>query len=127
MDVKGKCQSCAGPLEFDSEHNGAQVPCPHCGRATQLVIAPRAPAPELVRAAPEPIETHLERVADFLRGVGYFGAVLSGLAMLACMVQENGWGALAALLSIFGCLAQGWVFRTLVLGFAEIIRLNRKP
>jgi hypothetical protein len=136
MIVKGKCQSCGGPLEFEAEHNGAQVPCPHCGRATQLVIGQRAATPampnkpaitEIARAVEEPIETRLESVAEFMRGVGYFGAALSGLALLGCMVQENGWGALVAFLSIFGWLVQGWVTRTLVLGFAEIIRLLRKP
>jgi hypothetical protein len=39
--LKGECHHCAGHVEFPAEAIGQTVPCPHCGRPTEL--APAAP------------------------------------------------------------------------------------
>lgn len=40
--VKGECRSCAGHLEFPAHAAGEVIPCPHCGRPTELVCKPAA-------------------------------------------------------------------------------------
>jgi hypothetical protein len=37
--LKGECQHCAGHIEFPAESIGTIVPCPHCGRETELRLA----------------------------------------------------------------------------------------
>ena len=34
--VHGSCTHCGGGLEFDSDHAGETISCPHCGRETAL-------------------------------------------------------------------------------------------
>ena len=34
--VKGKCQHCAGHLEFPADGDGETIPCPHCGQPTEF-------------------------------------------------------------------------------------------
>lgn len=36
---KGECRHCAGHVEFPVEAIGQTVPCPHCGRPTELATA----------------------------------------------------------------------------------------
>jgi hypothetical protein len=38
--VKCACSNCSGHLEFDGEHAGVTVACPHCGLATKLIALP---------------------------------------------------------------------------------------
>ena len=38
-DVQGECQHCGGLLRFPAEHLGMESECPHCGRATELILA----------------------------------------------------------------------------------------
>lgn len=38
--VKCGCQFCSGSIEFESEHAGETINCPHCGMETMLFIPP---------------------------------------------------------------------------------------
>src|SRR5438552_6339175 len=37
--LKGQCQSCTGHIEFPAEAVGTSIDCPHCGQATELLLA----------------------------------------------------------------------------------------
>jgi hypothetical protein len=39
MMVKCNCTSCSGHLEFDEEHLGVTIQCPHCGSEVELYIS----------------------------------------------------------------------------------------
>ncbi len=46
MIAKCPCQHCGNPIEFEAEHTGAVVTCPHCGKETALGFTkPAQPAP----------------------------------------------------------------------------------
>jgi hypothetical protein len=38
-NLRGECQNCGGPIEFHAEHAGTTATCPHCGEATELLLA----------------------------------------------------------------------------------------
>jgi hypothetical protein len=38
-NLRGECQNCGGPIEFHAEHAGTTASCPHCGEATELLLA----------------------------------------------------------------------------------------
>ncbi len=38
--LKGLCSHCQAPLEFPALSIGLTAPCPHCGRSTELLLAP---------------------------------------------------------------------------------------
>ena len=49
--LKGACQHCGGHLEYQADHIGMVVPCPHCQEATELLLlAPPQDADLPVRA-----------------------------------------------------------------------------
>ena len=37
--IKGECQHCGGHLEFQADQAGLVADCPHCGQATELLLA----------------------------------------------------------------------------------------
>lgn len=37
--LKGECQHCSGHIEFPAESVGTTTECPHCGKATELLLA----------------------------------------------------------------------------------------
>jgi len=37
--LKGECSHCGGRIEFPADAIGATVDCPHCGKATELMLA----------------------------------------------------------------------------------------
>jgi len=49
--LKGACQHCDGHLEFLAEHIGMMVPCPHCGKETELELLPPPDEPTVPRRA----------------------------------------------------------------------------
>ena len=36
--IKSECRQCGGHLEFPAEAGGQSIPCPHCGKTTELVV-----------------------------------------------------------------------------------------
>ena len=38
--LKGRCSHCQAPLEFPALSVGLTARCPHCGRSTELLLAP---------------------------------------------------------------------------------------
>jgi hypothetical protein len=36
--LKGSCQLCGGRIEFPAEAVGTEIECPHCGKATELML-----------------------------------------------------------------------------------------
>src|SRR5438477_6426892 len=47
--LKGHCQACGGHLEFPAEAVGTSVDCPHCGKKTELWLAPPPEEPAVPR------------------------------------------------------------------------------
>jgi hypothetical protein len=45
--LKGACQHCGGHLEYQAEHIGMVVPCPHCQQETELLLLPPPQEPGL--------------------------------------------------------------------------------
>ena len=37
--LKGECSHCGGRIEFPADAIGATIDCPHCGKATELMLA----------------------------------------------------------------------------------------
>lgn len=52
MIAKCGCQRCGQPVEFEAEHAGTTIDCPHCGRHTVLFIPAKAQSPIM-----DPIES----------------------------------------------------------------------
>ena len=38
--LQGVCANCGGPLRFLADRIGSTTQCPHCGRPTELLLAP---------------------------------------------------------------------------------------
>jgi hypothetical protein len=55
MFGKCLCNHCSGHIEFDSEHAGQLVTCPHCGLETKLFIP--SPVSEPKQQQPPPLLT----------------------------------------------------------------------
>jgi len=49
--LKGSCQNCDGHIEFPAEMAGLSTACPHCGQATDLLLAPPPEPPSVSRTA----------------------------------------------------------------------------
>ena len=47
--LKGECQHCSGHLEFPAESIGYTATCPHCGKETELQLAPPKAEPTIPR------------------------------------------------------------------------------
>jgi len=45
--LKGACQHCGGHLEYQADHIGMVVPCPHCQQETELLLLPPPQEPGL--------------------------------------------------------------------------------
>ncbi len=52
MIAKCECRCCATHLEFDSNHAGQTVKCPHCGGETKLYLPTLSPLPGKEKPAP---------------------------------------------------------------------------
>jgi hypothetical protein len=50
--LRGECQNCGGAMEFPAEATGTTAECPHCGQATELMLAlpPEAGSPMRAKA-----------------------------------------------------------------------------
>jgi hypothetical protein len=47
--LKGHCHACGGRIEFPADAIGMQADCPHCGTATELMLAPPPEQPSVPR------------------------------------------------------------------------------
>src|SRR5438093_8710656 len=47
--LKGACSHCGGRIEFPADSIGLIADCPHCGKATELMLAPPPEIPGLPR------------------------------------------------------------------------------
>ncbi len=132
-----QCQHCGAAIEFAAElfQPGAVGHCRECGQESALYIASEfhptrtKPKPEANQFPP----AHVNRVEDRLETVAilYFGgSILGGVVALAgALIQfeashlELGFAAVITGVVIIG---QGVIFRAVIDGLAEIIRLLRK-
>jgi predicted RNA-binding Zn-ribbon protein involved in translation (DUF1610 family) len=75
MLVKSTCQSCGGHLEFEAEHVGTQIECPHCQQPTLLRSAGLRPG---TRGKQTRTKTRWLVIAAWLIGI----VVIIGLCVL---------------------------------------------
>ncbi len=47
--LKGECRECGGHIEFPAENTGTIIDCPHCGKETELLLAPPPEEPGIPR------------------------------------------------------------------------------
>ena len=70
--LKGECQHCGGRLEFPAEMAGLTADCPHCGQATELLLA-RPPEEQIV-----PRRTVVWAIIGIvILGLGLAGAIVA--------------------------------------------------
>jgi hypothetical protein len=70
--LKGECQHCHGHIEFPAESVGLITDCPHCGKQTELLLAPPKDEPTIPRAT-----IIYTIIAVFILGAGLAGAVVA--------------------------------------------------
>jgi DNA-directed RNA polymerase subunit RPC12/RpoP len=74
MFEKCSCGHCSGHIEFDSEHAGQMVACPHCGHETKLYV-PKVP-----------LSKSSQNVSvEIKRGVNPLGIASLILGIIACL------------------------------------------
>jgi len=49
MIVKSNCEHCQNPIEFEAEHTGQTVECPHCGKSFKLMLPENFIKPKVVQ------------------------------------------------------------------------------
>jgi hypothetical protein len=70
--LKGACQQCGGHLEYQADHIGMTVTCPHCQQQTELTLLAPAEAPAL------PFKALVwTGIAVLILGLGLVGAVVA--------------------------------------------------
>lgn len=83
MLEKCSCNHCSGHIEFDSEHAGQMVVCPHCGLETQLFVPfnkKTAPSPSAVQ---KDVSIEVKRVASPL---GIASLVIGIISCIFCVI-----------------------------------------
>jgi DNA-directed RNA polymerase subunit RPC12/RpoP len=141
------CNNCSGNLEFDPEHVGETVACPHCAVDTVLFI-PQVPAdslPSEPEVAPKYLKpkkakkvelAHEQRSTPYRGGLeeslentggGFaaFGFFLLLVALLLFLAGEGTWASVCFLSAVV-VFVQGAMIYTLCKAGAEIIRLLKK-
>jgi DNA-directed RNA polymerase subunit RPC12/RpoP len=138
------CNNCSDNLEFDSEHAGETVTCPHCGMDTVLFIpvVPVGSLPNEPELAPKPqtkrakivaqeqkrttykggLEERLEHTGGGFQVFGILGLIA---ALLLLVDREFTWAAACCGFAVVAFM-QGAVVITMCKLGAEIIRLLKK-
>jgi hypothetical protein len=76
MFEKCSCSHCSGNIEFDSEHDGQMVACPHCGLETKLFVPLDKSHPSPPRTVPKNVSVEIKRgvsplgIASLVLGIG---------------------------------------------------------
>jgi hypothetical protein len=70
--LKGECQHCHGHIEFPVDSAGLVTNCPHCGKQTELFLAPPKDAPIVPRAT-----IIYTIIAVIILGAGLVGAMVA--------------------------------------------------
>jgi uncharacterized paraquat-inducible protein A len=71
MESKGACQRCGEHIAFPTAMQGENVPCPHCGKETTLVVSFH---PSLVHKI-EPAVATLPAISDGMILIAYLLAI----------------------------------------------------
>jgi len=113
------CAKCNGDIELTKEMKkpGTQLICPHC--ETPIVI------PRKIKEEDEQIENSIDTLGSIIFVLSIIGAIITfGIAAMS-LGSDDGNPAIffAAAMAVF---AQGLIWKILLRGFAEIIRLLRK-
>src|ERR1035437_9752845 len=112
MFEKCSCNHCSGHIEFDPEHAGQMVACPHCGLETKLYV-PKVP----LNKPFQNVSVEIKRGASPL---GIASLVLGIVACVFCWIPFRGLfiipiSAIGFLLAIAGIVMAGVSKKT---GFA---------
>jgi endogenous inhibitor of DNA gyrase (YacG/DUF329 family) len=128
--LKMKCPWCGGHIEFETRHEFAVVPCPHCGKELGLKsVAPNIPKYPIPKSTTSShrmdeiygetpkitfwqmlIESNAADALTFFAVLNFIGAVIGGFIV---GTNDIGEGCLIFICGVFGGLV--------LLGFAQII------
>lgn len=136
MDATCSCQHCNYRIQFDIQHAGSSVGCPHCGTDTTLFVPPHKPEEKIVdRSMPDDVsllETRLDSAAQIIFILGLVGGFICGVIGLLGIADSLP-GAhqpdviLIAMAPVgVGWWLQAWILSLILKSFAEMIRLLRK-
>jgi hypothetical protein len=89
--LKGQCAECGGRLEFPAEAIGMTSDCPHCGKPTELTLAPLPDEPTVPRKA-----IVYAVIAALILGLGLAGALAALKRAERLVSQKKERGATAA-------------------------------
>lgn len=128
--VTCECIHCNGKLEFESEHTGTRIKCPHCGKETVLSFLNESRQRDVafyvkrswrtIRDSSEkPIEDRLENTGLVFVFIGF----LFALVMVCYGLSESN-----ILVGISGIVIglSGFVLRFVFSALAEIVRIQKK-
>src|SRR5712672_2932849 len=92
MFVKSHCEKCGGHIEFEYEHKGETIDCPHCRQTTALIVPEYRPELKPKReqeaALPKDLTKATPKQVAFLTFLGFQEA--EGLSKLqASELIEN--------------------------------------
>jgi len=73
-NLRGQCQRCGEPLEFQAEFAGATSDCPHCGQSTELLLA--SPPEEVSPVRTKAIIFSIVAVIILIGGLGGVGLAM---------------------------------------------------
>ena len=102
MFEKCSCNHCSGNIEFDSEHAGQMVACPHCGLETKLYV-PKVP----LNKPPQNVSVEIKSgvnplgIASLVLGIG--ACVFCWIPFLGLLVIP--FAAIGLLLAVIGITA----------------------
>jgi hypothetical protein len=137
MIEKSSCRHCAQPIEFEADDwiSGVEVTCPGCEQKTELFLTrvdPNHPKPK-PRPLPSPLPRATARIEDSMETVALLylagsalASVVIGLNAIIFLADAKTDKAIVPGLIAVGILGQAWIVRTLIYGFAEVVRLLRK-
>lgn len=131
MIAKCDCIHCQNPIEFESEHSGETIDCPHCAKRTRLAIPVQRAANPVVSA--QQVVASGPHIEDRLDGLvlGYFvlSCIVAGILGVVAIQQIselNQSSAGSLFVAAIAAVAQAWIFKMIINGGAEAIRLLRK-
>lgn len=93
MIAKCACSHCGGGIEFEAEHNGTDIDCPHCGCQTTLLATASAFQPKPLSKPSKPFSnppTAKVVKVPWLRGLGSILQIIGAVNIAAGILVAIG-------------------------------------